>query len=149
MKPKRINPTAAAIAVLLALSSCTTSYRSTEDFAVPRSTFDLQLRSEANSELTGWIKVGGEVQFFHSREAMELDLRYPYCVTGIVPDELRETTTRLRGRQVAIQFDLYEYDLLDTGSLSWSTRRYVGNTPISNWCFGDFVFVLRGIKPIE
>ena len=76
---------------------------------------------------------------------MQLDLRYPYCITGVIPEQLRDQASQLSQRQVTLTVIPYAYETLQRVDAPLATRRVVDGIPTANWCFGEYVYLLVSI----
>lgn len=109
------------------------------------SDFVAQIKGAGEVNLTGWLRLRGEVMLFVNQEAMHSNLRYPYCISGVFPDQAERNISYFDGKKVIIYGELFKYESLDSEDASILQRKLLAGSVVPNFCFGERVILIHKI----
>lgn len=130
-------------AIFALVSSCS---RAT---SVHRPTFDQQLDPGTRVELKGWLTTRGEFRLFVSKNAMRRKARYPECVSGVMEGHRAASFQKLQGKHVTVIGTVWDYESLPEEQAPVVARKKLGNSIITNWCFGPKVLLVDRIDELR
>lgn len=107
--------------------------------------FATQLQGKGEVNLTGWVRLWGEVMLYVSREAMQSKLHYPSCISGVFKNQADQTLSGIDGKKVVISGQLYKFSSLSEEDAPLLQREVLGGSVIPNCCFGENVLLVRKI----
>lgn len=98
--------------------------------------------------LSGWMRVRGEVMLYTDEHAMRERARYPECISGVFSEPTTYTIRHLEGQHVEVTGVVYRYQDLPRENTPVIPRKVLGNSIISNFCFGDWVILVERVEAI-
>ena len=108
--------------------------------------FATRVKGTGTVNLTGWLRLRGEVMLFVSPEAMQSKLRYPDCISGVFKDHASRKLPEFDGKKVIISGQLFKYDSLGDEDAPLLQRKVLAGSVIPNFCFGENVLLISEIK---
>jgi len=99
----------------------------------------------------GVIKVADEIVIYDSAEGRDLELVYPYCISGTGGDEVFQRALELQNSTVRIRGTRHDVEDLESaaeGEFLEAGRKLKGR-PVTNWCHGRYVIYLTSITKAE
>jgi hypothetical protein len=129
--------------IAVALSSCVHGKSVME-----RDEFASKVSGRGYVEVTGWLRMAGEMMLYADQAALEKDLRYPYCISGVFQDQYKMDFSKFDGNRVLISGDLLDYDTLEYEKVrtELAPRKAISDTVVPNFCFGQNVFLAKAIR---
>ena len=100
-------------------------------------------------QLDGWLDTHGELRLFVSEEAMEKKSEYPYCISGISWNHTAERYSKFNKRHIRVHATTWDFGSLPNESDYELARKVLGNSIITNWCYGPKVLLVSKIEALN
>jgi len=113
---------------------------------VERPGIDRLLRRQSEVDMSGWLSFQGEIVIYDSLPALDLDLVYPYCVSGLLAPDLNIPAKRLDRKKVSVHAQRFEYTSLQDEPGAMPTRKLLKGRIIANGCQGRYVLYITKIS---
>jgi hypothetical protein len=103
-------------------------------------------------ELTGWVRLFGEVVLYPEAEAMQKEANaqateFPLCVSGVFPDqeERIDSLKQFDKRKVIIKGEVVDFYSL-RAERGFLPRKMIGDSVVINNCFGKNVLRIESME---
>jgi len=73
-------------------------------------------------------------------------LRFPRCISGVFSDQYQRDLSAYDGKHVNVTGKLFVYSDLPDEDRPAIPRKMLSDSIIINWCFGQNVLLIKGIK---
>lgn len=99
--------------------------------------------------LTGWLGTKGELRLFASERAMHEDAKYPQCISGVSMNHSSQKFSQWNKKHVRLEATIWDYDTLPFESDYELARKVLGNSIITNWCWGPKVLLVSKVEALS
>lgn len=110
-------------------------------------TFQDQLAKPGKVKITGWLQVHGEALIYSSKERMQIDAQYPFCVSGVFEHHDPRKLEPFDGQEVIVTGTLYLFESLVKENSPVIPRRLLAGSVIPNFCNGPTVLLIDEMLP--
>jgi hypothetical protein len=100
-------------------------------------------------QLEAWVRFSGELRLYDSQEAADLDLIYPYCISGSFPDYALNRNPRWHDKRVRVTGTVLLPDEPSRDPNTIQTMQVADGILFANGCWGRYVLKIEKIEELD